>query len=250
VITFETNFDGVMQSLDTMAASMADTTEPLKSAGAVVRARSQHRIERQGPGWPGLAPATIARKPSVEMIELLNVVRGNSRGLKRRGVLSMVDRALKATQRARTAKTERQKAKWLARARVAGTQLRDISRLWQGTLKGGGINALLRMAERDLLQRARKKHGLGSGPRYAATMRSTGLLGGLVPSIRFKVSGRSDQVVIRSGSKFSGVHNRGGTAGHGAKIPKREFLKVESQDLQVLADEIEKRAVEAFDEAV
>lgn len=248
MITFETNFGGVEQAIDEMAFAVADLTEPLKAAGAVVRARSQRRIEKQGPGWPGLAPATLERKPSVEMIELLNVIRGKShRGIKRRGVLSLIDRTLKAAQRVRTAKTEKQKAHWVARARVTGTKLREIARLWQGPLKGGGINALLRLAERDLLQRARKRHGLGRGPRYSASMRSTQVLGGLVPSIRFKVSGRADQVTIRSGASFSGVHNRGGTAGHGAKIPRREFLKVEGQDLRVLANEIEKQAVAALE---
>jgi phage gpG-like protein len=60
-------------------------------------------------------------------------------------------------------------------------------------------------------------------------------------SIRATVGSGSLQVF--SEIEWAAVHNDGGTAGHGAKIPQRTFLDLEEDDLEVLEsfilDEVE-----------
>lgn len=34
--------------------------------------------------------------------------------------------------------------------------------------------------------------------------------------------------------RWTDIHNKGGTAGHGSKIPQREYLKIEEEDLAIL----------------
>ena len=61
--------------------------------------------------------------------------------------------------------------------------------------------------------------------RYQRSERALGLLGGLYDSIHLRVE--SKVVIVFSGPRWSGVHNSGGRAGHGANIKKRQFLKID-----------------------
>lgn len=49
------------------------------------------------------------------------------------------------------------------------------------------------------------------------------LLGRIASSIRAEIS--KGALVIESAIDWAGIHNDGGTAGHGARIPKRTFLE-------------------------
>ena len=67
-----------------------------------------------------------------------------------------------------------------------------------------------------------------------AEARSGRILGRMSSSIVVVVE--KFALTIRSRIPWSGVHNLGGTAGHGAKIPARTFLQWTSVRVQKLAD--------------
>lgn len=58
------------------------------------------------------------------------------------------------------------------------------------------------------------------------------ILGKLSSSIEAVID--RDSVVIRSKVPWAGVHNDGGTAGHGARIPERKFLELTGEDTKEL----------------
>lgn len=58
------------------------------------------------------------------------------------------------------------------------------------------------------------------------------ILGRLASSISSKVT--RGQLIVESKVAWSGVHNDGGTAGHGADIPARPFLYLDDKDHDVL----------------
>ena len=70
--------------------------------------------------------------------------------------------------------------------------------------------------------------------RYKAEQSSTRILGALDRSISMKLIGQA--VKVFSHSRSGGVHNYGGTAGHGAKIKARPFLFMTDSDVKKCAE--------------
>lgn len=81
-------------------------------------------------------------------------------------------------------------------------------------------------------------------PRYQVSERSTRLLGGLYDSMHLMVQAKA--VVVFSGPSWSGAHNRGATVGHGAHLPKRDFLKIEENDLHTCVAIFDEYLLDAF----
>lgn len=77
----------------------------------------------------------------------------------------------------------------------------------------------------------RRRVGRHGATRYRNSMQSLQLLGSLRNALHLYVDGAA--VVVIAGPGWSGVHNKGGTAGNGAKIPKREYLIINSETLAV-----------------
>ena len=76
--------------------------------------------------------------------------------------------------------------------------------------------------------------------RYAQRKkRRTPKLLGRLPTATTTSIARSN-MVLRSVVKWSGVHKSGGTAGHGAKIPARDFLYASDKVLAVIAGIVSK----------
>lgn len=71
------------------------------------------------------------------------------------------------------------------------------------------------------------------------------ILSGLARSISSKATKK--QVVIESRAEWAGVHNKGGSAGKGARIPRREFLALDQDDIRILCLMLEEYIVEAFE---
>jgi phage gpG-like protein len=103
-----------------------------------------------------------------------------------------------------------------------------------------GLRALKRPMRQDQREHAKANEG-PSGNWPARKLKSRGrLLGRLPTSYALTVGRRSVSVV--SSVRWSAVHQQGGTAGHGARIPARPFLWV-SNDLHVDAAAIMSHAV-------
>lgn len=60
------------------------------------------------------------------------------------------------------------------------------------------------------------------------------LLGGLRSSLSTQL--KDESVVVESRAPWSDVHNSGGSAGHGSKIPERTFLDITEKDAEMLSE--------------
>lgn len=119
----------------------------------------------------------------------------------------------------------------------------DLRSVEEGLLKlkkaGFSIASVMRdfrrEARADQLEHGKKRQessGSKWAPRATSTVQGRGAkrarmrkrrpLGRLSSAIDVKASARG--MVVTSRVKWSGVHQDGGVAGHGARIPKREFL--------------------------
>lgn len=112
------------------------------------------------------------------------------------------------------------------------------------------VAALVRRAERELARRKKageakreaaqykreakaagtfdpetfRKIGSRSSARYQARAESTKPMGGFLNAIKTHIDPGAASVEVGSWVRYSDTHNKGGTAGHGAKIPQREYL--------------------------
>ena len=117
-------------------------------------------------------------------------------------------------------------------------------------LLGFAFRALKKPMREDQRDHAKAKEGpdgawparkvLGSSPRKGRRRRARRLLGKLPNAII--VAAESDRIIARSRASWSAVHQDGGRAGHGAVIPRRQFLWI--------SDELMNKAVEVIGEYV
>ncbi len=91
---------------------------------------------------------------------------------------------------------------------------------------------------------ARGKTRRASGPARQVARGSTRLLGRLPDTVPVTTRGLS--VGAKSSVKWAGIHNDGGVAGHGARIPKREFVFLSRDFLDDAVDAIEKRFISVW----
>ncbi len=68
------------------------------------------------------------------------------------------------------------------------------------------------------------------------------MLGKLASSIKASIKG-STLTVYSTAGDVGKIHNEGGTAGHGSRIPARKFLWLDDDDLKVLAHMVEGQIV-------
>jgi phage gpG-like protein len=92
---------------------------------------------------------------------------------------------------------------------------------------------------RRLLSRGKRAYSMG-GTEHVGKV-----LGNLRQSARIKLEG-DNRLVVSSAPRWSGVHNDGGPAGNQAQIPKREFLSLQSQDLDVFVEILQEHMIEAI----
>ncbi len=70
------------------------------------------------------------------------------------------------------------------------------------------------------------------------------ILGRLGDSLQVTVGFGNVKLESRTSGTWSAVHNDGGEAGHGAKIPKRETLKLDEEDMRVLEELLKEHLLE------
>lgn len=115
------------------------------------------------------------------------------------------------------------------------------------TLKQGDAKGLTAFTARFKKQSERLEKQLAKQQAKPASERKIGgtvaerdakknrpILGKLSSSIEATL--QRDTLEMRSRVPWAGVHNDGGTAGHGAHIPKRTFLELTSEDLRRLKE--------------
>ena len=192
--------DGVVRQMDVIADTASTVDKALARFGKYLRLKAQRRFDSNGPGWPPLKAATQLRHEAKASRRLESKLRRD------------VIRATRTAKKDTTRETRE-------------TVLAEFKRL-----EAGGMldKSLLTPKQQKSLQgrigRAKKKAG-------------EKLLGKIAGSLKAKIS--NNTLTVIAGEKWAhpqltNVHNEGGSANHGANIPKREFLKLEGEDLSVL----------------
>lgn len=144
------------------------------------------------------------------------------------------------------------RAESLAQHKVKQKLVRQLARARRQYLRGKGTDTSIYRRAR-VLEEFKKQVSGDASPFFSSDKRTTksvaGLrdrlarvekavagrvLGRLASSMKSKISG--SVLEVKSTIEWSGVHNEGGTAGHGAQIPARPFNYFESIDGEVFAE--------------
>ena len=240
MFTIKVNIDGLEHKLDTLADSAADLEEPLRVFGGYLRNRALERYKAQS--FAPLAQASIEGRAGKALVHLENKLRQD------------LKKALRRQPQARRSLLEK----------LVGAKIPE------GLAGGGGLSkgAANRVA---VYQEFRRRHRRADADnkfeqmsggkelslkqlasldaregRAIAKAVSGPILGKLVKSLKVEVGAGEVTLASRSVTQFTAIHNEGGTAGKGAKIPKRETIYLETKDLDVLADIIRSHLLEGF----
>lgn len=224
MISIEFKVDGAVHKLETLASSAEDLPEPLHVFGRYKVLHSRAAFDAQS--FEPLAPSTVAKR---------------ARAGVRKAEKSLQRDVARATVKARASVTPR----GLQRIFGVPSALRDAAAASSRSVQ----------RSRAMLGELRRQHGIkddlksaasGSGLTVAQLARvgekakkaaekevAKPILGRLRNSLGAKVSG--DSVTVREGTvtHWSSVHNSGGTAGHGARIPQRTTLELTNDDVEV-----------------
>lgn len=202
------------RSLEVMGDSFDDLGPAIDAWLLYFKAKTQERFQAEGPGWPEKKGKDSARVFSEDLVKrtadsqlrrkLFNEYQRSSRRYMRgRGSVRAMDR------------------RWAV--------LKEFERQ-----AAGGVGALAASTDARLEKSVaglRKRHERALGKARGK------LLGRIAQSIRSKSKRYSAEVW--SEVPWSGIHNEGGVAGHGAKVPKRQFLDIDDHDLEVLKNMID-----------
>ena len=213
-LSITTNVDGLKRKLDLLVENVRDLDKPLKGFGQYLRGKSQDRFDNQGPGWPELAESTQERRKGMTA-----AIAGQAKTKAEARLGRKVQREMKR------AKQRREKGKGTeAAVERRYLALKEFERL----LSGGSSSISLTGDKRGMKRVAKLLERLGRAQERAEGK----LLGKLASSLNVSVS--KGRLVVRSKVPWAGVHNEGGPAGHGAKVPARPFLFLEASDLEYL----------------
>lgn len=205
MIAFSVEAEGVKRKFRTLATTVKQLDKPLRTFGGYLKSKARARFAAQGPGWPALAQATMAAREDKALA----------------GVEKKLARELK---RAKSSSGERA---ILRRAAI-------LAEFQKRHKRGGSLAGRSDVSTLTAKQAAKLEERVG---RALAKAAGKPILGRLVDSLVVEVKDGTLTVESRvkgRGFDHSGIHNKGGTAGRGAKIPARPFLFLESGDLDHL----------------
>jgi phage gpG-like protein len=289
VIDFKFNFDfsEVEGALEALAEALQETKVPLLRAGGQIRARAFRAFGQGGPGWAPLAPSTEARKITSAEISLFRSngkMRGKTRersivertvreaagiakwSAKADALNSAIDHARKAGKKTKGLESRLDKAYTQQRDRLkkiavyaqfgedAGISPRKFVAYAKREFNRARAHGKILRAHKELKKAGyafdeaeQRKMLRQSARRYRADEDSTRILGTLDRTLGMKVDG--DKVRVYSKALISGIHNDGGTAGHGARIPARPFLELKQADIDLFVEACREQALAAWEDA-
>ncbi len=184
-------------SLTAAQAALADLSPALEKSRKYMMKQIKGVFSEEGPGWEPRDASTM--KAVAERI-------------KQRGQQTLRSKLKREVRRAESRlELGTGKEKTLKRRKLI---LKEYNKLLKtGALKWSRLNDKQKESLHARLSRSLEK----------SEQKGAKILGRLSSSIEAEVS--SDTLRVYSRVPWSGVHNEGGTAGHGAKIPKRTFLE-------------------------
>jgi len=222
--------------LELIVRTLTDLQPPLKIFGAYLRAKFKDRFAAEGPGWPPLAQSTGHR--------LLQSYTGK------------VTRVGKLRESPRLKRLRRQLQRDVRAERLDSRVLLAFERATRST-GGGALGEAVRhyatgkRYARELANLAKALDRAQAGKRRKqrrAISKHHHLLGRLASTIKARLEGNA--VVVGSFVPWAGVHNLGGSGGHGAVIPKRTFAELETDDVDVLVKILVARAIGVADAGI
>lgn len=243
-LTFTVDAGAIVRPFQIVAQNMADLKPALARMGGRVRSRTKRVFDQEGPGWAPLAKSTLARKPNEHWVGFLAKSKS---GRSSDTTVRLAKRIANDRAKADAFQGDPKKATVLVNAlRRASENRRSLDTISQA-FGFADTDRMILFAERE--QRRAKMHGValraakalpkGSEERrrvsrigqrrYRAEEASTKILGSLRNSMTIKLKGATAEVFAKP--KWAGVHNAGGTAGHGAEEPERRFIWIDPSDL-------------------
>lgn len=236
MLTVLVDIDGVEHKFDTLAHLSSDLAPVLRRFGAHLRRRAADRYAAQD--MEPLAAATVAKRAQRGLRAFESKLTGDVRRAQRktqeqapRGVLARLF--------------------GLGGARDIGSGSRAVqSRLAVLAEFQARHGRRTELAARGGLKPLSFKQTLSIGAREdRAVAKAVGapILGKLAGSLVVEVDGANVTLTSRTKGEWSAVHNDGGTAGRGARIPQRETIKIEEQDLELFAELLKEHHLAAFD---
>lgn len=227
MLTIYVDVEGAVHKFELAAEQASDLTKPLKIMMSRLRKRAVERYKAQG--FAPLAQSTLekrAEKGLRQMREKLTADLEKTFGkvvAERQGKKGMFTRLFEGAEGRTT------DAVLAGGARTVQNR-RAVLAVFQQR-HGAGRGGLMAVA-------AGKKLTLKQGQSLATrTVKQVQkavnkpVLGDLAGTLFGSVNGDEGTLKSRTGHEWSEVHNKGGTAGHGAQIPQRETLKIEQSDL-------------------
>lgn len=209
--------DGAIRTFDIIARNARDVAPMLRRWGGWLRADAKKHFEEQ-PGWAPLAQSTQERLKATRTSKI------TAAGQVRKSYLRRSEAGFRAAAKRGIINS--------------GTQIAELRRLAAGGSTRYSLQAGQRRQSKALeslrrgLEKARTTgKRVGGDKRASENHRLLGKLGG---SIVATIEGV--KVRVESRVPWSGVHNEGGTAGKGARIPARVFLEITPEAAQALAD--------------
>lgn len=211
-VVFE--MDGLETKLDTLAESANDLEKPLRRFGGYLRKRAIERYRAQD--FAPLAQGTVEKRTQKGLRSLEGKLQSDLRkAIRRAGGAKGSGLALAMASEARGVRNRR--AVLAEFQRRHGRSLKD--RVEGHEL---AIKQLASLGARE--------------DRAMAKAVGRPILGGLPSTLEVDVGRGVVTLISRTREHWTDAHNQGDVVGHGARVPKRETLKLEEQDLDVFVE--------------
>lgn len=220
MITLTVNTAQSVRKIDTIARSLDDLKPAFTAWNKWKRAKVQKSFDSGGPGWPATKKQAAIGADSKKAEKVAEQSRQLADEMLRKKLQRQLRRAKKRNERGRGT-AESVERRYLV--------LKEFERI-----AAGGSDSFSITGDKRLDKSIR---GLRERQHRAQEKASTQTLGRIASSIKSKIT-RYD-VTVYSEIPWAGAHNEGATVGKGSKLPKRTFLDLDDEDLEMLAKFIE-----------
>ncbi len=236
MITVRVEIDGLVRTFETVAESARDLSPALRQFGGYLRKKAKAKYDAQD--FAPLAAATVAGRALKGLHSLEGKLKTDVRRALKRSRLSrgapagILGRVLTST-------ATRHVLEDLASGQSKGARNRQaVLAAFQRQHALGGKSRLESAGATPLT--FRQQLSLNARADRAVT-RQVGkpILGGLSKTLVVEVGEGTVTLKSKTHGVWSEAHNAGAVVGHGAKLPKRETVKLEADDLDVFGSILE-----------
>lgn len=218
-LTLIVDIDGALHRFDTTALAAGDLSKPLAQIGARLRRRAIERYRAQD--FAPLAASTIAKRAQKGLRNLetkltgdLRRAHGRASPRPPRGLLAAMVNAGGSLSSVLAAETRGVRNRRAVLAEFQTRHRRPLEERAQGHELS--LKQLVSLGKRE--------------DRAAARAVGRPILGSLPSTLEVEVGGGTVTLRSRTHQQWTDVHNSGGTAGHGARIPERKTVTVDESD--------------------